>query len=645
MYYLRDIKIQYGERILLNGISFMIGKKERIGLIGRNGAGKSTLLKVIADEIRPDSGKVELPSETTVGYLRQEFEFNEDMEVLKEAMSCFEMANSIQLELDGINVELGHREDYESDSYARILERLAELSGLLEHYDVNTLEAKAVKVLKGLGFKDSDFVKKISELSGGWKMRVELAKLLLAQPDLLLLDEPTNHLDIESIIWLEDYLRKYEGIVILISHDTLFMQNIVNRVIEIELARLYDFKGTYKNYIVEKAQQREIQLSSYDNQQKAIAQREKTINRFMAKATKTKMAQSMKKQLDKMERVEVIQEDTSGMKIRFAEVPRSGRDIIKGLKISKSYGDLNVLDKVDVLLERGDRVAFVGQNGQGKTTLAKIMIGELRSSGGEVLPGHNLQVSYYAQNQSELLDLKATVLDVMEDKAPEHLRSKVRSILGSFMFSGEDVDKKVSVLSGGERARLALASLILHPCNLLVLDEPTNHLDIQSKQILKEALMDYKGTLLVVSHDRDFLIGLTDRVVEFKDKKLINYLGDIEYYLDKRKLENMRAVELQKSEKVEDVSASKKKSQSQHVSANQHLSRDEIKKLKRKVQYIERDISNIEDQIEKINKLMLASDFYMDTTFVETNKKHQDLTEELKNKMGKWEEAVQELGE
>jgi len=338
LYYLRDIYLQYGDRKLLNNISFMIGKKERIGLIGRNGAGKSTLLKIIADESRPDSGKVELPAETTVGYLRQEFEFNEDMEVLAEALSCFEKANAIQAEIDGINVQLGEREDYESDDYANILERLATLTGQLEHYDVNTLEAKAVKVLKGLGFKDSDFTKKISELSGGWKMRVELAKLLLSQPDLLLLDEPTNHLDIESIMWLEGYLKKYEGIVILISHDTLFMQNVVNRVLEIELGRLYDFKGTYKKYIVDKAQQREVQQSAYVNQQKAIAQREKTINRFMAKATKTKMAQSMKKQLDKMERIEVADEDTSGMNIRFAEVPRSGRDVVKGLKISKSYG-------------------------------------------------------------------------------------------------------------------------------------------------------------------------------------------------------------------------------------------------------------------------------------------------------------------
>ena len=642
LYYLRDIFLQYGDRKLLNNISFMIGKKERIGLIGRNGAGKSTLLKIIADESRPDSGGIELPSGTTVGYLRQEFEFADDKAVLDEALSCFTEANNIQDELDGINEQLAVREDYESPEYATMLERLAELSGLLEHHDINTLEAKAVKVLKGLGFKDSDFTKMISELSGGWKMRVELAKLLLSQPDLLLLDEPTNHLDIESIIWLEKYLRKYEGIVILISHDILFMQNIVNRILEIELGKLNDFKGTYKNYVTEKAQQREIQISSFENQQKAIAQREKTISRFMAKATKTKMAQSMKKQLDKMERIEVAETDTSGMNIRFAEVPRSGRDVIKGVKISKSYGDQNVLDNVDVVIERGERVAFVGQNGQGKTTLAKILIGDLQASSGEVIKGHNLQVSYYAQNQSELLDLKKTVLQVMEDKAPEQMRSKARSILGSFMFSGEDVDKKVSVLSGGERARLALASLIMHPCNLLVLDEPTNHLDIQSKEVLKEALMDYEGTLLVVSHDRDFLSGLTSKIVEFKDKKLYQYLGDIEYYLSKRELEDMRAVEMQKSEVAEEQKAAKRE---EAKAAEPSLSREELKKLRRQVQYIERDIEKLEAEQAKLNKQMQDPKFYMDPSFVEVSKQHTELQAQIDSKTAEWELVVEQLGE
>jgi ATP-binding cassette subfamily F protein 3 len=620
----------------------MIGKKERIGLIGRNGAGKSTMLKIIADIIRPDTGKVELPSNTTIGYLKQEFELNENMTVLEETMSCFEEANELNAELDKINDEIGKREDYESKEYGQLIERISDISAQMEHFDLTTLEANAVKVLKGLGFQDFEFHKKVSELSGGWKMRIELTKLLLRQPDLLLLDEPTNHLDIESIIWLENYLINYSGIVILISHDTTFLNNVTNRILEIELGRLNEFKGTYKKYIVEKAAMREIQVNAYENQQKALAQKERTITRFMAKATKTKMAQSMQKQLDKVERIEIVDEATDNMAIRFAEVPRGGREIMVGKNIYKSYGVKKVLEDVSIKIERGDRVAFVGQNGQGKTTLAKILIGNINPTSGEVIPGHNLHISYYAQNQSELIDTKRTVLEVMEDKAPKELRSRARTILGSFMFSGEDVDKKVSVLSGGERARLAMASLVMHPCNVLLLDEPTNHLDVQSKEILKNALKKYEGTLIVVSHDRDFLEGLTDKVIEFKDKKLNEYLGDIEYYLRKRKLDDMRQVELQKSE-------NKKKSESikpaQEVkTSTPKLSRDEEKAIKRKIQYLERDMEKLEANSKLIEDKMADPAFYKDPSFNDENDRYQKMQSELEQKMNEWEEWVEQLG-
>jgi ATP-binding cassette subfamily F protein 3 len=633
LYYVRDISVHFGERTLLNDISFMITPRDRIGLIGRNGAGKSTLLKIIAGQSMPDSGILEFPSKTSIGYLKQEFELNESLSLLDEAMSCHEEARDIQRNLDELQAALAERTDYDSDDYHRLIEDMSALSGQLEHFNISALEVETTKVLRGLGFEEKDFPKPVSTFSGGWKMRIELAKLLLRRPDLLMLDEPTNHLDIESIIWLENYLNDYAGTVIVISHDIQFLDNVCNRIIEVSNGKISDYRLSYTRYLEEKEKQSTILQSAFENQQKEIAQKEKTINRFMAKATKTKMAQSMQKQLDKVERIEVPVDTGKVMQIRFAEVPRSGRDVVRTHQVSRSFGEKKVFSDIDLTIERGDRVAFVGQNGQGKTTMAKIIAGLLPASSGEVIQGSNMHLSYYAQNQSELLDLKSTVLQVMEDKAPEEQRLKVRSILGAFLFSGDDADKKVSVLSGGERARLAMASLIMRPCNFLILDEPTNHLDIYSKEILKKALKDYAGTLLVISHDREFLAGLTDKVVEFRDGKTYEYIGDIDYFLDKRKMDNMRSVELQKNDTV--------------GSARSEVVRkpegEELRRLRKQVQQIEKEIAKIEVEMEALAAKLADPEYYRSAEFAATNKQYALLSESLEKKMEAWEEAAAAL--
>lgn len=635
MYYIRDIKVNFGERSLLNNVSFMISPKDRVGLIGRNGAGKSTLMKIIASIQKPDNGKIEVPTNTTIGYLKQEFDLNEGRSILEETMTCHEEALEIQRKLNHANIQLSERTDYNSESYHQLVSQVSDWSSQLEHHNVNTLEVDTIKVLKGLGFEDHELKNSVSTLSGGWKMRIELAKLLLRQPDILLLDEPTNHLDIESIIWLEQYLINYSGTIILISHDILFLNNVCNRIIEIEMGFISDYRLTYAKFVEEKGKQKSITQAAYENQQRDIAQKERTISRFMAKATKTKMAQSMQKQLDKLERIEIIPEQTKQMQIRFAEVPRSGREVLKANKVAKSFGEKKVFSDIDFTIERGERVAFVGQNGQGKTTFAKILCGLLTPSHGEIVEGSNVQLSYYAQNQSDLLDLQKTIMEVMEDKAPEEMRTKIRSILGSFLFSGDDSDKKVVVLSGGERARLAMASLIMKPCNLLVLDEPTNHLDIYSKEVLKNALKDYQGTMIVISHDRDFLAGLTDKVVEFRNGAVYSYLGDINYFLQKRDLENMRAVELQKST-FGNVTANAS-------IASSNISYEEQKKLKKQVHQLEKEIATIEKQLEKLQSEMSQADFYVQANHLDVISKHQELDELLLLKMEEWEECSEKL--
>ncbi len=595
-----NIYIRYGDRVLFNHVNVVIRNKDKVGLVGRNGAGKSTLLKIMANEITPMEGSVTRPSDTTFALLHQEIEIDQAKEVLEESMTAFSDLQALNHKIDQINVEISERTDYESESYMALLDQFSDLNEKYVLMGGDNAEGEAVKVLKGLGFQEKDFHRKISEFSGGWQMRVVLAKMLLRKPDYLLLDEPTNHLDIESIIWLEKFLKGYPGAIIIISHDQEFLDNCTKRIIEIELGKIQDHSGNYSQYVIQKEDRRQKQIASFENQQRVIAQKERTITRFMAKASKTRMAQSMKKQLDKMERVEIDQQDTSGMNIRFPPAPRSGEIAIEAINVSKAYGALEVLDNISLKVERKDRIAFVGQNGQGKTTLAKILINKLEHTSGEVNLGFNISVGYYAQNQAETLDRKKTLLQTMEDHSPPEMRTKLRNILGAFLFSGEDAEKKVSVLSGGERARLALACMLLRPFNLLVLDEPTNHLDIISKEILKSALKKYDGTLILVSHDRHFLAGLTDKTIEFRDKQLFEYLGDVNYFLEKRELDSLRAVE---------QSAKKPKTQKPNKPLNSSHAPSH-KTLTRKIESLERKISTLEKQIKQLENSMAEEGFY-----------------------------------
>jgi len=626
-----NIYVQYGDRIVLNNINLVIGQRDKVGLVGRNGAGKSTLLKLIAGAEEHQSGNITRPTHSTLAFLHQDLLLPKGKTVLEEAMSAFEEIKQMEARLEELNVILSERTDYESDSYHDLLVEIGDLSEHVHLVGGSTAESDAIKILSGLGFKQSDLNRLTDEFSGGWQMRVELAKMLLRQPDYLLLDEPTNHLDIESIIWLESFLENYPGAIIIISHDKQFLDNITKRTIEIELGKVFDYKANYTKAMEMRKERRELQQNAFDNQQKVINQKERTITRFMAKASKTTMAQSMQKQLDKMERVEIDDEDTSAMRLQFQPSPRSGQIVVEGQNVKKQYDDLLVLDGVDFKMDRGDRVAFVGQNGQGKTTLAKILVGKEPANGGEITLGHNVMIGYYAQNQADSLDPKKTLLETMEENSPPELRPRLRNILGSFMFSGEDVDKKVFVLSGGERARLAMACLLLRPINLLILDEPTNHLDIKAKEVLKKAVMEYDGSLIVVSHDRDFLADLTTRTVEFRDHKLYDYIGDVNAFLEKRALDNMRAVEMS----------------TKNSAANQDTKKSndsENKVLQKNIQQAERKIAELENEIKKKEQQMAEDGFFESPNHSKILQEYNNLKKDLDLKMVEWELALEAMG-
>jgi len=585
---------------LFSGITFKLNKGDRIGLIGKNGAGKSTLLKVLSKDIESSAGTMAFDKDIQIGFLRQDIDFVAGRTILKEAYQAFEEIKSIELKLETINNQLATRTDYESEEYSQLIIDLTDSTERYELLGGYNYQGDTEKILQGLGFQREDFDKLTDTFSGGWRMRIELAKLLLQNNDILLLDEPTNHLDIESIIWLENFLKSYGGAIVLVSHDKMFLDNVTNRTIEISLGQIYDYKKPYSQFLLLRGEIKQKQLQAQKNQEKEIKQKQLLINKFKAKASKASMAQSLMKQLDKVELIEVDQDDNAAMNVRFAISKEPGKIVVEAEKISKSYGEKQVLENVDLLIERNSKIAFVGQNGQGKSTLAKMMVGDIPFDGHLKL-GHNVEIGYFAQNQSEHLPPEKTVLEIMEDAATDSNRMRVRDMLGAFLFGGDAVDKKAKVLSGGERNRLALCKLLLSPFNVLIMDEPTNHLDIASKNVLKEALKQFNGTLILVSHDRDFLQGLTTTVFGFKDKVIKEYLGDIDYFLEQHKMENLREAEKRTVLKV-DKSVLKKQNE---------LSREEekkLRKLKNKLTKIEGQIGDLESEIEKID-LQLAENY------------------------------------
>ncbi|WP_189359405.1 ABC-F family ATP-binding cassette domain-containing protein [Algibacter mikhailovii] len=628
---IHNLSISFQGEYLFEDITFKLGNGDRVGLIGKNGAGKSTMLKILSKEMEPDTGQIAADKSLKIGFLKQDIDFVLGRTVLEEAYEAFTEIKELEAKMEAVNTQMAERTDYESEGYHQLMIDINELQHQYEILGGYNYQGDTEKILQGLGFKRLDFDKLTDTFSGGWRMRIELAKLLLQNNDILLLDEPTNHLDIESIIWLEGFLKNYAGAVAIVSHDKMFLDNVTNRTIEISLGRIYDYPKPYSKYLVLREELRTQQLASQKNQQKQIEQTEKLIEKFRAKASKATMAQSLIKKLDKIDRIEVDEDDNSVMTLNFPVSITPGKVVVEAENISKNYGDNHVLKQVDLLIERDSKTAFVGQNGQGKSTLAKIIVGDIKYDGNMKL-GHNVQIGYFAQNQAEYLDGNKTVHDTMVDAANETNRSKVRDILGSFLFRGDEVDKYVRVLSGGERNRLALAKLMLQPFNVLIMDEPTNHLDIKSKNVLKEALKRFEGTLILVSHDRDFLQGLTNLVYEFKDHKLKQYLGDIDYYLEQRKVENLREVE--KRTVVKETPKVKKQT-----------SYEDQKKIKS----LNNKLSNVESKINQIEREIKAIDLELEVNYEETTSKpdffdtYQKKKKDLEDLMEKWEDIQMEI--
>ncbi len=640
---LNNLCVRFGGFELFSGFGFMINSRDRIGLVGKNGAGKSTLLKIICGIINPSEGSISYSPEVKIGYLPQQMTLNKiDVTVFEDAKSAFDEIISLQKQIDDINNSLSEVDNYESPEYYKLLEDLSSLNERLSVFGAENMVSETERILKGLGFLPTDLQRKISEFSGGWRMRIELAKILLRNPEAILLDEPTNHLDIEAIQWLEEFLETYKGAVLVISHDRAFLDNVTKRTIEMNSGRLYDYKVSYTKFKILQEERLVQQLAAYENQQKTINETEKFIERFRYQATKANQVQSRVKQLDKLDLVEVDDLDISSMNIRFPEAPRAGDIVVETKELSKSYGNNKILNEIDLVIERGDKVAFIGRNGEGKTTLSKIIVGDIEYDG-ELKIGHNVKIGYFAQNQDELLDPNLTVFQTLDNIAVGNIRVKVRDILGSFLFSGEDIEKKVKVLSGGEHSRLSLAKLLLEPYNLLVLDEPTNHLDIRSKDLLKKALQNYNGTLIIVSHDRYFLDGLVENIYEFRDQKIKQSSGGIYEFIRKRKLANLKDIEL-KNKKIE---SSGKKSNSDNKL--QYLQRKEQDKVRRsiasKVSKSEKEIEKLETEIKGLNLILAQPDKHNEKILETTYKMFAKLNTELDKQMEIWENGCIEMEE
>ncbi len=642
MFSASKLSVQFSGEVLFDDVTFIINKRDRIGLVGKNGAGKTTLMKIITGQFRPENGTVSMPSGSTVGYLPQEMHFHSRQQVLEETLNAFSEVKALEKQIRNLTEEITQRSDYQSAAYRQMTQKLAEASERYELMGGSTQRARAEKVLLGLGFERSDMERPLAEFSGGWQMRVELAKLLLQSPELLLLDEPTNHLDIESIQWLENFLLDYPGAVMLVSHDRTFLDTITSRTLELSLGNLYDYKACYSDYELLRQERMEREMAAFNNQQREIAQIERFIIRFRAKATKARQVQSKVKLLQKMEKVEVDELDKSAIHFRFPEAPPSGKISLEAKNISKHYGEKEVLRALNFIIGRGERIAFVGRNGEGKTTLARIIIGDLQHQG-VIRLGHQVKIGYFAQNQSEYLDGEKTVYQTLDDVAVGDVRKHIRSILGGFLFSGDDIEKRVKVLSGGEKARLAIAKLLLEPVNLLVLDEPTNHLDMRSKDILKNALLQFGGTIIAVSHDRDFLQGLTDKVFEFRNHRIREFFGDIYDFIASRRIESLNALE----------AATNKISPGSDKASPGRQSYEQKKDYEREVRRLERSISDCETKIETLEKQARALEQIIANPSLDQGKvdsgqvfaEYEALKKQIREQESIWEEAHLRLAE
>ena len=635
---LDNLTISYGGWTLFDGISFMINPKDRIGLVGKNGAGKTTLLRVITGEQQPTEGAVTINGECTIGYLPQQMRVADTTTLIAETAKAFDEVLRIEADIERLTAEIGSRTDYESEEYANLIHRLNDANDRYHILGGDTRDADIERTLLGLGFKRTDFERPTREFSGGWRMRIELAKLLLKRPSIFLLDEPTNHLDIESIQWLEDYLKNYNGAVLLISHDRAFLDNVTTRTVEISLGKAYDYKVPYSKYVVLRAERRAQQMAAYENQQRLIEKTEEFIEKFRYKPTKSNQVQSRIKQLDKLERIEVDEEDLSRLNIKFPPAPRTGQIVAEVKGVGKAFGEKRIFSGAEFTIERGQKIALVGRNGEGKTTFARMLVGELEQSEGDIKLGANVNIGYYAQNQDDLMDGEFTVFDTLDRVAVGDIRTRLRDILGAFLFRGEDIDKKVKVLSGGERSRLAMARLMLEPYNLLILDEPTNHMDMRSKDILKDALQKFDGTVVVVSHDREFLDGLVDRIYEFRDGGVREYLGDIWYFLEKRKVESLQDIE--RHDKPATTAKSSEGATAGKLSYEQKKEQEKlIRKLRKAVEAIEEDTATVEKEIAEYDARFAVATEYNADDYA----KYNALKERYDHLMHEWEKASYEL--